>query len=55
MEISEYFRTEKVDFADVDLHGINSIGFSAPERLFIVYDVAIGLVCCERLVNVIKA
>jgi hypothetical protein len=52
MEISEYFRTEKVDFIDVDLHGINPIGVSASEGLFVVYDVAIGLICCEGLVDV---
>jgi len=55
MEISEHFRTEKVDFIDVDLHGINPIGVSASEGLFVVYDVAIGLICCERLVDFIES
>jgi hypothetical protein len=55
MEISEHFRTEKVDFIDVDLHGINPIGVSASEGLFVVYDVAIGIVCCKGLVDIIEA
>jgi hypothetical protein len=45
MEISEHFRAEKVDFIDVDFYGINPIGVSASEGLFVVYDVATGIIC----------